>query len=196
VSGFGQTTGDVTGASSVGIPWNFGNEDGSTAGSVTSELIDGKLVITVTGALSKSSTNSWARLTIYLYHLSFGFVVPNPGTPVLLQLTKVNSEFVGPVELDSLEIYLDPQYFAGEYSSQVLGGLASIGYFNGALPPLVDSVALPLNSLIPNDTVEIPNWEIAYRLRVTVDNSTGTFSETYTLRVVTPTPARKGKGPK
>ena len=82
VSGFGSSTGQVVGGSSVGTPWNLGNADGSTAGSITSELISGELVITVAGALSKGATAGEARLDFQLRSISLGFVVPDSLAPI------------------------------------------------------------------------------------------------------------------
>jgi hypothetical protein len=100
VRGFGMTTGPVNGSGSVGTSWNFGDEYGSSAGSVTSELVAGELVFTVDGTLSTSAAPGGfgAAFTLSLEHLSLSFVVPNSGTPLFLQLTKVNSEIIGPVE--------------------------------------------------------------------------------------------------
>ncbi len=184
VTAFGLSTGDVVGGSSVGTSWNFGNEDGSTVGSVTSELIDGELVITLVGALSRGATSTPAWVNIGLELTAFGFVVPSSGGPFFVQLTKVDSEFVGPVEFGSFSTNPD----VAQYSSQVLGGLASIGYYYTDLLPGGASVALPLDPLILNDTVEIPAWILSHGLRNSVQNSTGTFSETYTLRLITPVP--------
>jgi hypothetical protein len=185
VKAFGMTTGPVTGGSSVGTPWNFGNADGSTAGSVTSELVAGELVITITGALSKGATAGGARLFIGVSSISLGLTVPNYVAPVFLQLTKVNSDFIGPVESDWLTINpADDGYLNGEYSSQLLNGLSSIGYIGAAIPSMNASVSVPLISLLPNDTIQM-NWESNRGLKVEVDNSIGTFSETFTIRVVT-----------
>jgi len=59
---------------------------------------------------------------------------------------------------------------------------------NVEVDSLDTSISAPLNVLIPNDTVADMNWEFSHALRVSVDSMTGTFSETFTFRVVTPTP--------
>jgi hypothetical protein len=188
VRGFGMTTGPVNGSGSVGTSWNFGDEYGSSAGSVTSELVAGELVFTVDGTLSTSAaTGGWgASFTLSLEHLSLSFVVPNSGTPLFLQLTKVNSEFTGPVESNGIQLFPFSTNFLGEYSSQILG-LSTLGYVYVEVIELDTSASIPLNDLIPNDTI-LMSWDFHRNLDLNVTSSTGTFSETYTIRVVTPLP--------
>lgn len=185
VSGLGGNTGNVVGGSSVGTPWNFGNEDGSTVGSISSDLTSGVLVITISGALSKGSTpTDSVGLRLAFDTVSFGFVVPNNVGPVFLQLTEVSSNLVGAVEFRDISLFQGGQDVGGQYSSQKLGGLVTIGYVAHNLSPPHTSVAVPLNTLISNDTVTDMMWVIQYDVILDVDDSTGTFNETYTLRAV------------
>jgi hypothetical protein len=184
VDAFNSSTGDVVGGGSVGTSWNFGNEHGSTVGSITSELINGELVITVVGALSKGATAGSANVGFEITPISFALIAPEFIAPIFIQLTRVSSEFVGPVEFAFAESHIN---FPG-YLSDVLGGLATMGYMlPGEMDSTMNSVASSLPILIAGDTVEL-KWGFEHSLQVPIDNSTGTFSETFTIRAVTPTP--------
>ena len=185
VDGFGASTGNIVGGNSVGTSWNFGNDDGSTVGSVSSDLISGVLVITVTGALSKGVTpSSQVQVGVNFDPVSFGFVVPIDVGPVFLQLTEVSSNLVGPVEFERFDFFSTGVNVGGSYSSQALGGLATLGYITHNLLPPNTSVAVPLNTLTSDDTVDGMNWKLRHRMKLDVDSSTGTFNETYTFRAV------------
>jgi hypothetical protein len=138
--------------------------------------------------LSKgATTNGDVSLNITV-ELSMGFAVPGSVSPILGQLTKADHVFTGPVTFDSYDFYLFNASSAEPiYSSQLLGGLAKIGYIYASDNTLDTSIALPLNTLIPNDTVEGMEWLFYHGLEVAVDNSTGTFSETFTIRLITTT---------
>jgi hypothetical protein len=185
VRGFGMSTGGVTGGSSVGTSWNLGNEDGSTVGSVTSEVIDGELVITLVGALSKSATAGVATVEFEIDPFVIGFVVPGTVVPIFVQTTKANSELVGPIESNGFSIYpSDSAIFYTGYSSLLLGGLVRLGYIWAEHPTLDTPVALPLGGLLPNDSISEMAWGINRSLRVNVNNSTSTFSETFIFRAL------------
>jgi hypothetical protein len=188
VYGFGMTTGEVAGGSSVGTPWNFGNEDGSTNGTVSSVLTDGELVLTISGALSKGGT---AAQGVYLA-IQLGFLLqltaPDFGestTPAFFQWTKTSSAIGGTISNLEFVAYLEPEG-SDYYFSQLLDGLVSLGYVFGYLPQAGTSFAMPVD-FIPGDTVSF-NWATYYEVYLAVDSSTGTFSETYTFRAITPTP--------
>jgi hypothetical protein len=186
VSGTGDTTGDVVGGSSVGTSWNFGSEDGSTAGTVSSVLTDGELVLSIDGALSKSGTPTVPSLSLSV-QFSFGFVAPDLGestTAVLLQLTRASSALTG--STDPLWAFAAPD-FRYDCSSQTLGGLLALGYLVQDLSNGSDSAATS-STFLPNDSVVCDGYRFDYGLQVEVDNSTGTFSETYTFRAIVPTP--------
>jgi hypothetical protein len=55
-------------------------------------------------------------------------------------------------------------------------------------------------SILPGDTLTFnalnEPWNLSYRIVVPVRSATGEFNEVIVFRAFTPTPDRKGKGPK
>ena len=77
---------------------------------------------------------------------------------------------------------------SGGYISQLFGSYVSLPDPLGTALPPGDTLATQDGfGAIPTDTVTVA-WQFDHGTIVSVDDSTGTFSETYTLRVIAPTP--------
>jgi hypothetical protein len=126
---------------------------------------------------------------------SFGFSVPDIGestTSIFFQVLRTTNELTGTVKQDVFSSTLGPEGTPVNrgYSSQLVGGLVAIGYGDarGFLGVGATSVTHDAQHFIPTDTVTLDSWIFRQAVFVSVDNSTGTFSETYTFRALTPTP--------
>ncbi len=188
VDGTGGTTGDVVGGSSVATSWSLSDEHGSSGGTVSSVLTDGEIIFTIDGALSKGSTAAEAVVAFISLILSFELTVPDLGdatTPLYFQVARTNGVHTGTAEPQDL----DAGFPSTSYTSQLFGSPVQISFVEPvALPPGDTLLTISPFDLIPTDTVTL-GWGSESQLRVSVDNSTGTFSDTYTFRAITLTPA-------
>ncbi len=192
VSGSSETTGDVVGGSSVGTSWSLSNEHGSSGGTVSSVLTNGEIVFTVDGAISRGGTGAPVNVNAAVsLDFTFEISVPDVGdatTPLYFQVSRTNSVFTGTAELNSFESELAWIGDIRHYTSVLFGGKVKIQEDTRVELPIADTlVTHDVFIAIPTDTITV-TWHFGQNTRVLIDDSTGTYSETYNFRVVTPTP--------
>jgi len=187
VSAFSSSTEDV-GGSSVVVPFSFGAAEGSTAGTVSSVLTDGELIITVDGALSNGGISGSVWLSV-MVAFDFELTAPNlgaPTTPIYLQTKIVSSEIIGAAERNGVSAES-----SNRARSQLLGGLVNLGYISHSVEGenLSESSSI---QMLPGDTFTFNTDDFGlyldYSIRVPVMNETGVFTEVIAFRAFTSTP--------
>jgi hypothetical protein len=190
VHGPGGDTGDVVGGSSVGTSWSLSSEHGSSGGTVSSVLTNGEIVFTIDGALSKGGTTANGVWTGVDLHFIFEISVPDAGdatTPLYFQVSRTRSEHTGTAEQgDFHSNYWEKR---ADYQSQLFNGRVTTGFDTSSVSlfPGDTLITHDVFDPIPTDTVTV-HLKLEQSTGVNVDDSTGTFSETYNFHVITPTP--------
>ena len=187
----GGDTGDVVGGSSVGTSWNFGSSvQGSSVGTVSSVLTDGELIITIDGVLSDEiGSSGLVSLTMELT-FSFEVVVPNLGestTPLYFQVSRTNSEYTGFAEQNGFNSAYSQAGGFSSYTSQLLGSLVAVSPTAGQISQEDTLITHGEFDLIPTDTATLA-WRLNHSTKISVEGSSGTFSQTHIFRALTPIP--------